>query len=126
MDELAVTVSNILNNAANGIGDISQWLASNGLPGYASVNIAQWVVYCVFLFLIFVPVMIICIILWKKGIDIYSSKGDGFFYILAGGALTFFDFIIFLALFNSVVNLTGWMVSPDGMLLKILTESVIK
>lgn len=126
MDELAVTVSNILNNAASGIGDISQWLASNGLPGYASVNMAQCAVSCIFLFLIFISIGIFCFILWKKGVDIYKARKDGYFYCLAGGSLTFIDVGVFLALYDSVINLTGWIASPDGMLLKILTESIIK
>lgn len=119
MDELAVTVSDILNQAAGGVGDISQWLATNGLSGYAAVNIAQNAAICILAAIFFVASVF--------GIYVSLKHWDGgeeyaVAFLVSGvvfaGSLT--------VLCSTIPTLVGWLASPDGMLLQTLVDGLMK
>lgn len=124
MDELATTVSDILNQAAGGVGDLSQWLASNGLPGYARVSTAQCATVCVLSLIVLVPLAVTSFLWYKKCRSLYDSGRDGFFYAFASGILAFFGLCLFIAFYTNVIDLVGWIASPDGMLLQTLVKSI--
>lgn len=126
MDELAVTVSNILNQAAGGVGDISQWLANNGLPGYASVNIAQNTAICLLALAFIVASVAVCLISLKKARTVNDRWGDDEIYEV----IAFVSFLVGIAstitFCLGVTRLVGWLASPDGMLLQTLVSGLSK
>lgn len=120
MDELATTVSNILNQAAGGVGDISQWLATNGLPGYAAVNIAQNTAVCL--------IAVALIVASAFGIralvtnDAIFEDDEMYVLIFIVSCVVFCGSMVILCL--TIPDLVGWLASPDGMLLKTLVSAL--
>lgn len=119
MDQLAITVSDILNQAAGGIGDISSWLASNGLSGYAAATIAQLsaiVTICLVLIAVSSAIVYKCVKLglYNDGICI------DIVVIFAAGVLV----ICLIVMAFAIPQIVGWMASPDGMLLDKLVSAI--
>lgn len=120
MEELASTVSDILNQAAGGVGDISEWLASDGLPGYAAVETAQ-AGFMVALGIVMVAVSACAMV------AIVLADGKGTIDFDPGYAYLPLTVILICSLVMIAVNaysLVGWLVSPDGMLLETLVSAL--
>lgn len=128
MDELATTVSDILNQAANGVGDISAWLASDGLAGYAAVCTVQSAEAAI-MSLLLLAASAVCTYRCIKIADedvvsyAYRKRGDTFAVVaLISGSIAIVSAFVFFA---SVYDLCGWLASPDGMLLKTLVDGLM-
>lgn len=120
MDELATTVSDILNQTAGGIGDISEWLASDGLPGYAAVSIARNAVVVVMCALI----IALCVAVFRWGLKNEIDCFDSPVTLFGSVAACFAIIACALLLAFSIPDLVGWLVSPDGMLLETLVSAL--
>lgn len=120
MEELANTVSDILNQASSGVGDISEWLASDGLSGYAAVSTAQsaYGVAAAVVILIACTAGIIHLARACNNGDIDCDAGVFIF------ALAIIAAIAALFAIMESYKLIGWLVSPDGMLLKEFVSAV--
>lgn len=114
MEELASTVSDILNQAAGGVGDISSWLATNGLPSYARVMLARNGVYVVIQLL----VAFVCVSFGVAERKIAHRYDEELYFFLF-----LFVLIDLITMLFTIPDFVGWLVAPDGMLLNTLLSS---
>lgn len=126
MNELASTVSDILNQASNGIGDLSAWLASDGLTGYAASMTAisaSHVAMAAFVAIVSFTVAAFAVASDTSDKKILKNMDDNMAAgMLAVSGTIFLLSIVFLAF--SISDLAGWLASPDGMLLKTLVDGL--
>lgn len=126
MDELATTVSDILNQASNGIGYLSAWLASDGLSGYAASMTAisaSHVAMAAFVAIMSFTVAAFAVASDTSDKRILKNMKDDLAACMFGVSVTIFLLsIVFLAF--SISDLAGWLASPDGMLLKTLVDGL--
>lgn len=127
MNDLASTVSNILNDASQGVGDISQWLASNGLPEYAKIEAISSGIST----FIMIGLLIFLVLLYKRSmrlIKILLSPEDEVLTMVVLGVVTVISLVIgafvLYCLYMNCISFIGWMAAPDGMLVKVLTSSL--
>lgn len=120
MDELATTVSDILNQAAGGIGDISEWLASDGLTGYTSVMIARQSCTA----LMCMVSILACVVFFRWIINSEIDLVDSFAVFLVAIVAVVVMILSAFVLVISLPDLVGWLVSPDGMLLDTLVSAL--
>lgn len=122
--QLSQAISDLLNGAAQGVGDVAGWVQTSALPQYCvaqSVNHAVWagvalaaIVLVAFLSRSFGKVLVE---------DEFTESGEFvLFYCLFG-----LVFVVLVGFF--VVNLApavNWWVNPDGMVLKTLLDSAMR
>lgn len=127
-EELAKTVNDILNRAADGIGDISGWLASDGLPSYMGMKCVDswfWVVAIGLLAIAMYSVLTFCITKYRAA----GKEGccsDEEFYSLFAILSAVLAAILTVVLLFLIPNAIGWTLYPEGRLLEVLVGALGK
>ena len=123
-EQLSQAVSDLLNGAMQGVGDIAGWVQTDALPQYCMVQSVNHAVFAVIALI--AVVLIVCLSKWGFKViveDQFSDENDIAILLVLSG----FVILVLIAVFAvNLVPAVNWAVNPDGMVLKALLDSAIR
>ena len=123
-EQLSQAVSDLLNGAANGIGDIAGWVQTDALPQYCAVQSVNHAIWAGIAIAAIVAAAFLARFAMKVLVEDSFTNGEDviMFYFLFG-----FIFVVLAGFFAvNLVPAVNWAVNPDGMVLKTLLDSAIR